>query len=307
MLLLSGSEGMMTRRAIVRSATALAMSIGSPLSALADGPMTLVQFRDEVAATLRARRPNLHFVLPDDPQVVYIGKRSVYLSNLYEDCAAAPRQVREAQIVDFFDTMTAGLDEAEVQTFAAAKPRLRGRIVSAEVVASGPGGDLALVTRPFSRKTLIAYVVDSPKTMAYVSKKKLVEWSVTAEAIHTPSIENLDAISRDLPIEPRAPKSGDGLFAVIHGVDGYAAARLLAPKFMARMADELGAELFVSVPQRDLLLAWSVDCADKRRLAEATAHFASYGSRRLSDEIFVWSQEGVRPANPLELVDHGKN
>jgi hypothetical protein len=73
------------------------------------------------------------------------------------------------------------------------------------------------------------------------------------------------------------------------------------------MADELGPEHFVSVLQRDLLLAWSVDCSAKRGLAEATAHYASLGSRRITDEIFVWSQDGLRPANPLELVDRGRD
>jgi hypothetical protein len=51
------------------------------------------------------------------------------------------------------------------------------------------------------------------------------------------------------------PQPMAGLFAVIRGPDGYIAARLLAPKFMERMGEELGPEYFVGVPSRDLLIA----------------------------------------------------
>jgi uncharacterized protein YtpQ (UPF0354 family) len=297
---------MVTRRAWMTGATSAVILGGAIHTGLAEEATSLQQFRDEVVATLRVRRPNLRLTLPDNPLVVQVDRHEVYLANLFQDCVGQPREKREAQIVNLFDEMLAGFAEPEVKTFEAARPRLRARIVSAEVAANATGR-LALVVRPFSAKARTVYVIDSPTTMAYVSLNTLAEWSVTAEAIHAPSIDNLDAISRDLPIEKWTPVSGSGVYAAIQGGDGYAAARLLAPKFMARMAEELGPELFVSVPQRDLLLAWSVDCSDKRRLAEGTAHYASICSRRITDEIFVWSQEGLRPANPLELVDHGRN
>jgi uncharacterized protein YtpQ (UPF0354 family) len=296
---------MATRRAWMTGATSAAMLGGAIHAGRAEEAMSLQQFHDEVVATLRVRRPSLRLTLPDNPLVVQVDGHEVYLANLYRDCVGQPRERREAQIVNLFDEMQAGFAEPEVKTFEAARPRLRARIVSAEVAANATGR-LALVVRPFSTKARIVYVIDSPTTMAYVSINTLEKWSVMAEAIHAPSIDNLEAISRDLPIKPVAPPSGTGFYVAIHGVDGYAAARLLAPKFMTRMIDELGPEYFVSIPQRDLLLAWSVDCSAKRGLAGATAHYATMGSRWITDEIFVWSQEGVRPANPLELVDHGR-
>jgi uncharacterized protein YtpQ (UPF0354 family) len=296
---------MATRRAWMTGATSAAFVAGAIRTCLAEEAPSLLQFRDEVVATLRTRRPNLRLTLPDNPLVVQVDRHDVYLANLYRDCVGQPRERREAQIVNLFDEMLAGFAEPEVKTFEAARPRLRARIVSTEV-ATNATGRLTLLVRPFSAKARTVYVIDSPTTMAYVSLYTLEKWSVTAEAIQAPSIDNLDAISRDLPIKPVAPASGTGFYAAIQGVDGYAAARLLAPKFMARMGDELGPEYFVSIPQRDLLLAWSVDCSAKRGLAGAIAHFATMGSRWITDEIFVWSQDGVRPANPLELVDHGR-
>ena len=92
----------------------------------------------------------------------------------------------------------------------------------------------------------------------------------------------------------------------IQGADGYVAARLLAPRFMERMGDELGPEHFVGVPHRDLLMAWSVDCSAKRQLATLLTQYASISAYRLTDEIFVWSADGLRIANAAELAEHGR-
>ena len=165
---------------------------------------------------------------------------------------------------------------------------------------------MTLLTRPFSERARIAYVIDSPRTMQFVSQQELVKWAVATDAVHAVGVANLDEISLDIPIETRAPDSGSGLYTAIHGPDGYAAARLLAPKFMERMGEELGPEFFVSPPHRDLLMAWSVDCSVKPRLAALATHYASIGAYCLTDEIFVWSTEGLRAANAAELADHGR-
>jgi uncharacterized protein YtpQ (UPF0354 family) len=199
---------------------------------------------------------------------------------------------------------TGGDDE---KTFEAVRSRLRARIVSAEMVAQSGSDKLMLVTRPFSPKARIGYVVDRAQTMAFVSTGSLDKWSASADAVHASAIENLDALSRDVEIQPHAPHPGSGLYAAIQGPEGYAAALLLAPQFMARMGEELGPEHFVGAPARDLLLAWSVDCSIKRKLAARVAFYALSGPYGLTDELFVWSADGVRPANPDELADHGRS
>jgi hypothetical protein len=75
---------------------------------------------------------------------------------------------------------------------------------------------------------------------------------------------------------------------------------------MERMGEELGPEHFVSVPHRDLLMAWSVDCSAKRQLAALATQYASISAYRLTDEIFVWSADGLRLANAAELAEHGR-
>ena len=297
-----------TRRAAAAGAAAIA-GVGFALAsgfALATDTLTSGQFRDEVVELLRRERPNWKLELPDNPLVLLVNGRPTYLANLYQGAIAATGPRREKGILSFFDAMASGFDETPPANFDAVRTRLRARIVSAHAAANGADDKMMLLSRPFSRKARIAYVIDSPQTMSFVSKRDPDKWMVTADAIHAAAVENLDAISGDVPIEPHAPPTGSGLFVAMGGPDGYVAARLLAPKFMARMGEELGAEHFVGVPSRDALLAWSVDCSTKATFATLLTKYASTFPYPLTDEIFVWSADGVRLANPIELVEHGR-
>ena len=72
------------------------------------------------------------------------------------------------------------------------------------------------------------------------------------------------------------------------------------------MGRELGPEYFVAAPCRDALIAWSADCSIKAALAATVAKYASADLYPVTDEIFVSSPGGVRVANPIELVAHGR-
>lgn len=57
---------------------------------------------------------------------------------------------------------------------------------------------------------------------------------------------------------------------------------------------------------RDLLMAWSVDCSAKRQLAALATQYASIGAYRVTDELLVWSADGLRLANRAELAEYGR-
>ena len=288
------------------AAGAAAFALAGPVSAAEGDALTSGQFREEVIALLRRERSRWRLEAPANPLVLLVDGHILYLVNLYQTALRATGPGRQQAILAFFDKMESGFAEQMPATFEAVRDRLRARIVSAEAAANGASDKVTILSRPFSLKTRIAYVVDSAETMAYVSKERPDQWKVTADAIHAAAIENLDAISRDVRIEPKAPPDGSGLFVALGGRDGYVAARLLAPKFMARMGEELGAEHYVGVPCRDGFLAWSVDCSIKAPLAALLTKYAATLPYSLTDELFVSSAEGVRPANPAELAEHGR-
>jgi uncharacterized protein YtpQ (UPF0354 family) len=296
----------MTRRGLAIAAASVTLAgVVAPRAFAADG-LASGEFRDEVVEVLRRLRPALRLELPADPTTIAIDPVRIYLGNLYQDCAGATRKEREERILRFVDAMASTMGETGDDAFASVRSRLRPRLNSVALAANSAEEKLQVLTRPFSKNALIAYVVDSPLAMAFVSKGTFAKWSVAPEAVHTATIANLDAVSRDVAIETHAPHPGAGLYVGLQGSDGYMAARLLAPKFMARVADELGPEHFVSAPHRDLLMAWSVDCSIKKQLAALATQYAAMGARGVTDEIFVWSADGVRPADRGELADHGR-
>jgi uncharacterized protein YtpQ (UPF0354 family) len=297
---------MLTRRSLAAGAISLACaSIASP-AIFAAAEISMDQFRNEVVDVLRRNRPNLSLELSEDPASLTVNNGELYLGNLYQTVAGAGRQQRETRILQFIDAMVAALGDTNAGSFETAKARLRARIISAATVNQGSNAKMTMLTRPLSEQARIAYVIDSPRSMQFVSEQTLAKWGVTTDAVHAAGVANLDDISRDLPIETRAPNSGTGLYTAIHGADGYAAARLLAPRFMERMGEQLGPEFFASPPLRDLLLAWSVDCSVRQQLAALATHYASTRAYRVTDEIFVWSSDGLRLANAAERADHGR-
>lgn len=302
----SGNAKEITRR-VLTGAAAFAFAGAPPGPALAADPLASGQFRDEVVDVLRRNRPNWRLESPSDPTTVIVDRKPAYLANLYLSVRSGTRAEREVGILRFFDAVIPAIGGLDDKTFDAVRSRLRARIVNAELVSRSAEDKLMLLTRPFSPKARIAYVVDSPRAMTYVSKGKLDQWAVAADAVHAAAIENLDMISRGVLIEAHAPHPGSGLYVIGQNPDGYAAARLLAPKFMERMGEELGPEHFVGVPVRDLFLAWSVDCSIKPQMAALVTKYASTGAYPVTDELFVWSAEGLRTATPAELFEHRRS
>jgi uncharacterized protein YtpQ (UPF0354 family) len=293
-----------TRRALILGAASM---LGAAVSAYAGDPLASGQFREEVLAVLRRNRPDWQIEAPSDPAVLEFGGREIYLFNLYLSVRGRSGEDREGVILKFADAMASTAGDFAAATFESARIRLRARIYSADAAAANAAAKMTLLTRPFSPKACIAYVIDNPSTMALVQKTKLEQWKVIADDVHGVAIENLEAILRDVPIAPQTPRSRLGLYAIVQNSGGYAAAGLLAPRFMTRMSEELGPEFFVAAPSRDHLIAWSVDCSVKSGLAALVAENASTGAYSITDELFVWSADGIRVANPIELSEHGRD
>ena len=203
----------LTRRALVAGAVGLGLPIVRSFAEgedLADG-----RFRDEIVELLHRLRPDWTVETTASPVALSIRRRTVYLVNLYQSVRGVSGRERTAKTLSFFDAMTETGDNLDDKTFDAVRNRLRARIVTAAAAANSSEDKIRILSRPFSAKARIAYVVDNPHTMAYVANGKLAQWGVGADAVHAASIANLDAISEDVPIDPRTPPSGSGYFAVL--------------------------------------------------------------------------------------------
>ena len=294
------------RRTLVKATAVLGLS-GLTKHAYAENDLDNYKFAQDVLNLLHKRRPDYNFVIGSKPATIVSGSHELYLGNLYDLVNGRSGQDRENRILDFVDTsITAVRAPSKTLTFDSVRSLLRARIVPDSYENASAGGDVKIVVRPLSKLTRIAYVIDSEKTVEFVTTQHLSKWTVTADSVHDLAIANLDGMAHDTEIEVRTTDAGSGRYASLNFLDSYSAAHLLSPVFMTRLRESLGPKLFVGVPNRDFLVAWSSDFAKKKEFAAQVAEDFTRQAYTLTDELFVSSADGLRLVTPQELAEHGR-
>jgi hypothetical protein len=257
-------------------------------------------FRAEVAAVLAVWRPDLVLIMPDDPDTIVVdaptAEIQIFLGNLHANIRAFTGDARRDAILDFLINAISGSipDRAE-PAWPEAKGRLWIQIVPVVYASQNP----TLVTRPFTSRVMIAYALVSDDTYKLVTQDMVERWGVAAEAVHDAAVAGLEAASKTLPITVKdAPGRGPGAYVILATGDNFDAARLVLPDFMARLRAVLGGTVTVGIPIRDVLIAWTPDCAARAQLMALIDENSQAGvhSHPLTNELFVATAAGVRPA-----------
>jgi uncharacterized protein YtpQ (UPF0354 family) len=295
----------LTRRSVI-AGSATVVLCNPHRRAFAGDPMEDGSFRDEVVRLIKQRRPQLQIELPQDPGSLIIGKKHVYLENLYRTIANATGRAREEAILNFVDMgLAAGGSDPAERDFAVARPRLRARIIHRDY-QNLENASNRIVVRPLSEETRLAYVIDSDASAQFVMEAHIQAWSTTADVVHISAIENLDTISRHVEINASSGDQTPGGYATHSVSDSFAAARIVSSVFMKRLHEILGAQIFVAVPNRDFLVAWTPDWEKRREFSEQVTKDILNRPYPLSDELFVSAADGLRLATKQELADHGR-
>lgn len=298
---------------------ALSLLTGLPLLLLAGGTAlsddqpsrpskaanpTMRGFRTEVLDLLRRRFPDHTFSEGADDAEIRYQDQSIYLGNLFATTRPIPRSQWEEVIVSWFSqALELAAARAHNQQMTAvwesAQALLRPRLVPLGYLRGGA----AMVHRPFSRDLVVAYSLDLGKFDRFVSDADATKWQVTADAIEPAAIANLEGLSKDTPIKVIPAGAGrSGGFAAIAQRDAYDASRLLLPGFRSRLIAALGEFVYAGIPNRDLLIAWSRDFPAHAQFIARIREDAQTQPHPLTNEIFVITQAGVRPASDAELT-----
>ena len=256
-------------------------------------------FRDEVLALLQRAHPDWRVKAAAEPETIEVGSARVWLENLRRRVGDSAGPDREREILSFVEKgMTPA---APSEAFAALKPQLRVQIAPAEFLKQAPSA--GLLHRDFLDSLVVAYVLDEPDRYSYVMTDKLAAWGVGEETVRAAAIENLDAALAATPIEPKPGGSGGGRFFAISDNSGYGAARILCPRFMARLHVALGASFRLAIPNRDFLVAWTPDFDHRHEFARQVAKDHATRPHPLSASVFVADDTGLRLATEAELGD----
>jgi hypothetical protein len=272
-------------------------------------------FRREVLATLARLRPQLVVQPRSEPNILLVSNRvEVSLDNLQRnlDKTSDPAK-RETAIVAFIEQATLqGTKDSAVVPFAEIKAKLYAHLAPSEYLAHTSG---ALIHREFPSKTLVAAIaIDGANTLEVVQQKHLDGWGIGADAVHAAALQNLENFAATIPLNARPSKNGIGTYCTIDATRhtlpngntfGSAAALVLAPRFMSRLRASVHESVFVGIPNRSFLVAWSADFDLRKEFYKQVRHDFERQAHPVSPELFVSSAAGLRLAMAQERTDHG--
>jgi len=226
---------------------------------------------------------------------------TIDLTNVHAAVRELRTDLKRAAIVEFLEGL---LEEAgalrtrptDTDSWSEMSRLLRPRLVSPDMRPTLPGALL----RSLAPGACVAYVLDHGRRVQYVMRDQLASWGVDIHRIDEIAVANLEVLSDGVSLEVREEEGG-GLFAMVATDDSYDAARLVLPRFRERLMVKLGEPIFVGIPNRDLLAAWSPNHEQFAELVALTAKYATETPYPITDTIFRVDRQQVRPATAAEL------
>ncbi|TWT54368.1 hypothetical protein Pla22_20150 [Rubripirellula amarantea] len=260
--------------------------------------MDIDAFTRRVLDSLKKSFPDRLFTLGEELGLIHSGEMQFGMANLYAQYQQSPIADDEfdgmikAKFAAIFQMVESNLNPIP-DAWGDARDRLRLQLVSTRVSTLGHA-----VTFPFADDVTSSVVIDSPDGYAYVRPEDAERWQQTSVDLIEVAKANLVKASEQLEV---SLVPGGVKLLVIQTGDGYDAARILLPEVRKILLDELDDEdvgtVYAGVPNRDFLIAWSMDTPDEihQQLCSTVAADANRQSHPLSKHVFRLSEEVIVP------------
>ena len=291
---------MVRLRSIVAALYGLMAVAAGPATA-ADDTAALEALRSEVVHLLARERPALKPTRGSEPWFVEVTSGTLSLLNLARTLEGLEGSKRREEILRFVDRALPSAAPDGKSSFASVAKRLRVQIAPAEYGAAN--SPIRALGHPFSDGLMVAYVVDYPDHVEYVRDDHPGIWKVERETIEKAAVANLDRALKRASIEVETVKTGLGRHVIVSDNDGYGAARILCPEYMARLHAELGPHLFIGIPARDFLVVWTPGHGSRTKLVSLVEDLHRTRSHPLTRTVFVTDGGRLRPASSAEIGD----
>ncbi len=179
------------------------------------------------------------------------------LENLYRSCLLNSESIG-ALIREHLEKLFAATPTLDdFPAFAGARPHLMP-MLKPDSWAENASGDKNLPHIPFAPGLSLCFVIDQPDQVVYVNAEHLKRWDVPLERIEEVSLDNLAERSKGMQLALMQDDEGNTAGVVLATNDGYDAARFCLPDLRDRVAELLGDEYYVGVPNRDFLIAFTL-------------------------------------------------
>src|SRR5260221_1850965 len=256
-------------------------------------------FSEKVMDILHRSHANLKPGLPDDPALIEFDSKTVFLGNLYAYVHDMETEGQEIEISKFLETTLQ--PSTPTSSWKEAVDELRIQIVPIEYRKVQLANKGALITRDFTPHVLIAYALANAQSYNLVTSEMLKQWNVSTEVLHEAAVASLEKVSTQVPIHvEHSPTTGN--YAIVSTRDGYDSARILLPEFRERLRERLSDKVFLAIPNRDFLVAWTPDFAGHAGFVAKVKEDSQTREHPLTDELVVLTKEGIRLATPIEIT-----
>lgn len=200
------------------------------------------------------------------------------------------------QVAQRYLSMLPGAAQGD-ETFESLRARLLPRIVRSDVLSDlSASGRAALFSIPLIAELSVSVVVQEQGRARYLRRSEVDSFSIPSTEIIRIANENLQACSTQMRLLPL--KEQPSIYLARTG-DGRDSARVLLPTLHAALRAKFQAELCIGLPHRDTFMVCAAnDDHAVRALARKVAEDAARAPHKLSCDLFMLSEHGLRPYAP---------
>lgn len=251
------------------------------------------QFVQQVIEVVKDKFPAAKVARADQPFSLKINGQVASLENLYRSAVLQPDQMTSF-IEQWMLEMVRASEGSPDQTarFDELADRVMPVVVPEEAAdIAGPG----IVSQPYISGLMIAYAIDSQRSLTYISPSMLKRWNMTVDQLHEKALENL--VSRSQAIAAHAAQDPDGKINLIlfQTMDGFDASRILLPTLHERLREHLGSPFAAAIPNRDILLCFRNDEETVDRLRDQVEKDYQKMPHPVTDHLLLVTADGTAP------------
>jgi uncharacterized protein YtpQ (UPF0354 family) len=253
--------------------------------------MTREQFVEKVSEHIRIKFPLVKLARGEQPFSLRINEQTTSLENIYRITMLNPTELQrhvERWVVEIIRAGEGSPDQSA--SFEELRERIYPMILSA---AAAEPHTSTMITQPLVGSLVVAYAVDSDRTIAYIPGAHFDSWGITLEELHETAIANL--VSRSDNIQAHAAQDDDESINLVlfQTLDGYDASRILLPTLHERLREHLGSPFAAAIPNRDILLCFRNDDATVARLHQQIKQDYRQMPHQITDKLLLVTADGI--------------
>jgi uncharacterized protein YtpQ (UPF0354 family) len=150
-----------------------------------------------------------------------------------------------------------------------------------------------IVSQPLVKGLVVAYGLDSDRTISYVTPQRMAQWNVTHDQLHEAALNNLAARSETLNAHAAQDEQESVYLILFQTLDGFDASRILLPNLHEKLRGHLGSPFAAAMPNRDILLCFKNDQPTVEKLLPQVKSDYEQMPHQLSDKILLVTADGI--------------